>query len=1016
MASDNFYIPRTLGKPTLRPSLLNGGVDTLGAQIFNILDSCVYHWIGGNNWEKDLTWRDTLKVLATQSYVNARSGVWGFITGNINNQLDLQAQFGTKVNYSDTTSLIATKFYVNNQAFTGDVLKPAQSLVTTISPNAVTFGKFQQMGPVTLLGNPTNGTANTQAVGLGVNGGLKMSGFNLIVDTTLIMPYTDTLRGLGIATKYWIQTQDFLNSSDSGKCSNCWVSGGTLYQVVDSLSLHSGVTSFNTRTGAVVPLAGDYTYAQVSNAAGLPANNVWSGSNTFNGSMVINFGEILNGVPTGLSSDSILTIINGVVRKIPSFSSTFLTFADTGKCLSCIVTGGGFYKSLDSAIVSATTGVTSFNGRGGIVIPRFGDYSYDSLAGNGNVAIDTVGTLIKGTWNASPIANAYLQNSSIGVQTDSTTTTVAFGSTPVSLGGTATLHVPSASTTARGVVTAGSQTFGGIKTFANGWVMGSNSTPSIDSTYALGQASFRFNNLYTALPAYGSGGYALAVENYTDGRMETIPASSLGINLSVGLIDSLSLVNNGAQVAGNRLIMQLATDNFPGLLDTGRARYIDSLINGLIQDTVVIAHVGGGAAGIWTAYAANNRTLVEKNLVAGYGETVTTQTDSSILIANIGTFASSRDTIFQTNIGNGSFPVLTPIYYNGSTWAKCDTTHPPQAVVSALLTTNTVEVTYNGKIVVSGGTGLTPGSTYFVTMPAGSISFPSPNESFPVGTATNSTTFIVSLQRPFNFNNLSGGGNPNVNIGTGFRLTVPFTNNVKTLNPGFGVGMDSVSGTNEITVINTNPAGIRDTIAQTAHGFTLGETVSRGASAWVAADTISNFPDGVVSKVIDANDFEVTYAGKFTWTSHGLTVGSIYYQSTTSGNVTPTSPVISIPVLKPISANVVLVEIKRPFNFSNTVGNSVVTVTSNYNPPTTYSNQTIIVNATAATVTLPDPTATSSQGIVYYIRALTSGQTVTVATAAGQIETSLGTLSSTATVTGIPSTSWISDSGNWRLK
>src|ERR1700744_1745117 len=53
MGGMNMYPPRVLGKPTLRPSQQNGGVDTLGAMVFNILDSSFYKWIGGNVWEKD---------------------------------------------------------------------------------------------------------------------------------------------------------------------------------------------------------------------------------------------------------------------------------------------------------------------------------------------------------------------------------------------------------------------------------------------------------------------------------------------------------------------------------------------------------------------------------------------------------------------------------------------------------------------------------------------------------------------------------------------------------------------------------------------------------------------------------------------------------------------------------------------------------------------------------------------------------------------------------------------------
>lgn len=94
---------------------------------------------------------------------------------------------------------------------------------------------------------------------------------------------------------------------------------------------------------------------------------------------------------------------------------------------------------------------------------------------------------------------------------------------------------------------------------------------------------------------------------------------------------------------------------------------------------------------------------------------------------------------------------------------------------------------------------------------------------------------------------------------------------------------------------------------------------------------------------------------------------------------------------------------------------TLITVTSNYSAISTYKRASIILNATTGTITLPDPTASANIGRFYFIRTYTSGQTATVATAAGSIETSLGTFSSTATIIGIPFQGWKSNGSNWVL-
>lgn len=60
----------------------------------------------------------------------------------------------------------------------------------------------------------------------------------------------------------------------------------------------------------------------------------------------------------------------------------------------------------------------------------------------------------------------------------------------------------------------------------------------------------------------------------------------------------------------------------------------------------------------------------------------------------------------------------------------------------------------------------------------------------------------------------SSGGSPNSNIGSGYRLAIPNTNNIKTLFAGTNITMDSTTNANGITINSTSSATIeKDTVA-----------------------------------------------------------------------------------------------------------------------------------------------------------------------------------------------------------
>jgi hypothetical protein len=69
-----------------------------------------------------------------------------------------------------------------------------------------------------------------------------------------------------------------------------------------------------------------------------------------------------------------------------------------------------------------------------------------------------------------------------------------------------------------------------------------------------------------------------------------------------------------------------------------------------------------------------------------------------------------------------------------------------------------------------------------------------------------------------------GSGNPNSNVGLGYRFAIPGTNNIKTLHKGYGITLDSISNANEIT------AAMDTTVFDTSFLFHTG--VPSAANIW----------------------------------------------------------------------------------------------------------------------------------------------------------------------------------------
>ena len=146
-------------------------------------------------------------------------------------------------------------------------------------------------------------------------------------------------------------------------------------------------------------------------------------------------------------------------------------------------------------------------------------------------------------------------------------------------------------------------------------------------------------------------------------------------------------------------------------------------------------------------------------------------------------------------------------------------------------------------------------------------------------------------------------------------------------------------------------------VTQSSHGFSAKDCIRHNGSSWIKAqaNAATTLALGVVTEVADSNTFTVAQSGRFTISSHGLTVGQWYYlDASTAGALTATEPSISQPLIYVESASVVFVFPYRPTQLLVNGGASVVpgddTVTS-----------AKIVDGTIVTADLADDAVTTAK-------------------------------------------------------
>ena len=146
-------------------------------------------------------------------------------------------------------------------------------------------------------------------------------------------------------------------------------------------------------------------------------------------------------------------------------------------------------------------------------------------------------------------------------------------------------------------------------------------------------------------------------------------------------------------------------------------------------------------------------------------------------------------------------------------------------------------------------------------------------------------------------------------------------------------------------------------VTPSSHGFSAKDCIRHNGSSWVKAqaNAATTLALGVVTEVADSNTFTVAQSGRFTISSHGLTVGQWYYlDASTAGALTATEPSISQPLVYVESASVVFVFPYRPTQLLVNGGASVV-------PGDNTVTSAKIVDGTIVTADLADDAITTAK-------------------------------------------------------
>lgn len=285
-----------------------------------------------------------------------------------------------------------------------------------------------------------------------------------------------------------------------------WAAGAIWYQVANYSSGGGGggVTSFNTRTGAVVPASGDYSFSEISGtatAAQLPAattsaEGILELTQDLGGTATAPKVIGLQGVAITLTEANLVADLNNANSRSASATllpgeETIFTGSTSGQTLTLPSSTAAVSSSVNTITNTASVSVTIAAGSG-TTINNFGTSGSITVPSGYTYALVYIGT----TWDVqssgpSDFAKTNMlsiANGGTGAATAQAAINALAGGvtsgdylrgngTNVLLSAIQAGDLPLASGSAAGAVSTGSQTFAGVKTF--------NSVPTIPAPATL---------------------------------------------------------------------------------------------------------------------------------------------------------------------------------------------------------------------------------------------------------------------------------------------------------------------------------------------------------------------------------------------------------------------------------------------------------------------------------------------------------------------------------------------------
>jgi hypothetical protein len=419
-------------------------------------------------------------------------------------------------------------------------------------------------------------------------------------------------------------------------------SGRTITLHTEDNHLSEIVTTFSNGLTALNGLTKQAQYFAVG-STGTDFNIASSvDTHTFNipSASASNRGLITTGTQTIAGAKTLTGALVGTTGSFASSggSDTFAINHSSGAGIALNITKGGngegIYVNKTSGSGNAVTIIGTLNAT---TLVKSGGTSSQFLKADG-----TVDSTAYGTGSVTSVAALTLGTSG----TDLSSTVANSTTTPV-----ITLNVPDASATARGVVTTGTQTIAGFKTFSNSITLANGTSNGF--SFESGTSGF-----YSILKAPAGLGASIIV---------TLPSATGTLALTSQLHDAVTLSAigstanaNGATLTGQILNLEPASASYGGVVTTGTQTFAGAktFSSDISVNTYMTVGRGGGGIDSNTALGVNalySNTTGSLNVALGYQ-------------AGYGSLGTNRNTTGSNNIFIGFNSVGLSATASNRTW------------------------------------------------------------------------------------------------------------------------------------------------------------------------------------------------------------------------------------------------------------------------------------------------------------------------------------------------------------